>query len=111
MSEMKELLEDFMKTMQYVSSTNKESVAAFSRFMEAVLKNNALDTKTKELISLAIGVARCCKYCIALHVKNALEAGATKEEIIEASLVAVLMSGGPAFAYTTEVIKALEEFG
>ncbi len=111
MSEMKELLEDFMKTIKYAGSSNKEEIAAFHRFMEAVLKENKLDTKTKELISLAIGVARCCKYCIALHVKNALEAGATKEEIMEASMVAVLMAGGPALAYTTEVIKALEEFG
>ena len=68
------------------------------------------DTKTKELISVALSVACKCKWCIAFHTKNALDAGATKDEIIEACYVAILMAGGPAFMYTRLVLEAIEEF-
>lgn len=34
--------------------------------------------------------------------------GATKEEIMEAAYVAIIMAGGPGFAYTTHVVDALE---
>jgi len=40
-----------------------------------------------------------------------MKAGASKEEILEAATVAILMGGGPALTYIAEVRKALEEFG
>ena len=45
-----------------------------------------------------------------LHVKYALEAGATREEIIEASMVAGTLDGGPALMFTNYVLKALDDF-
>jgi alkylhydroperoxidase/carboxymuconolactone decarboxylase family protein YurZ len=36
--------------------------------------------------------------------------GATKEEIIEAASVAVMMAGGPGMAHVIEVMKAIEAF-
>ena len=46
----------------------------FSGMAQAALKTNALDTKTKELIALAIGVATRCDDCIAFH-EGGLRAG------------------------------------
>jgi AhpD family alkylhydroperoxidase len=74
-------------------------------------KPGALTTKEKELISIALGIAAHCAYCIALHVKNAIEAGATRQEIMEASFVAGLMGGGPSIAYIRLVLDACEQFG
>ena len=82
----------------------------FMVFLRRVEEKGALDTKTKELISVALSVAAKCKWCIAFHTKNALDAGATKDEIMEACYVAILMTGGPAFMYTQFVLKAIEEF-
>ena len=82
----------------------------FMVFLRRVEEKGALDTKTKELISVALSVACKCKWCIAFHTKNALDAGATKDEIIEACYVAILMTGGPAFMYTQFVLRAIEEF-
>ncbi|RLF64047.1 MAG: carboxymuconolactone decarboxylase family protein, partial [Thermoplasmata archaeon] len=39
-----------------------------------------------------------------------LEIGVTRDEIMEASTVAILMGGGPALTYVSEVKKALDEF-
>ena len=82
----------------------------FMVFLRRVEEQGVLDTKTKELISIALSVACKCKWCIAFHTKNALDAGATKDEIVEACYVAILMAGGPAFMYTRLVLEAIDEF-
>lgn len=51
--------------------------------------------KAKELMALSIAVCVRCDGCIAYHVHDALEAGASRDEIAEAIGVAVLMGGGP----------------
>lgn len=69
-----------------------------------------VETQTKELIALAIGVAKHCDGCIAFHTRAALQAGAPPEEIMETLMVTVAMDGGPALMYTTHVMEAIEEF-
>ena len=59
-------------------------------------------------MALGIGVAQRCKPCIVAHTKKCLEAGATKEQILEAASVAVIMNGGPAYMYIPVVIDTLE---
>jgi AhpD family alkylhydroperoxidase len=76
---------------------------------EAVLKPGALDTKSKELIALGISVSGHCDECIAYHTRASIAAGATKEEVVEALGVAVLMGGGPSFAYSTHALAAMEQ--
>jgi len=42
-----------------------------------------LDTKTKELMALAISVTHGCDDCIAHHVHDAIDAGASRDEITD----------------------------
>jgi len=83
---------------------------AFAALSEAASAPGKLDAKTKELIALAIGVTNRCDECIAVHVQDALQAGATKQDIIETLGVAILMGGGPSVMYSTHAIAALKEF-
>jgi len=110
MGEMKEAIEQVMEMLKLMSKEQPQSMRHFKEFMDTVLKEGNLDTKTKELIAVATAITARCKYCIAIHVNKALKAGATKEEILEAASVAILMGGGPAMTYVVEVKKALEEF-
>lgn len=110
MGEMKESVDDVMKTMELMSKQQPETMRYFKAFTGSVLKKGVLDTKTKELVALGTAITARCKYCIAIHVEKALKVGATKEEILEAAAVAILMGGGPAMTYVVEVKKALEEF-
>lgn len=110
MGEMKESVDQVMDMMKELSKHQPESMRDFKSFMGKVLKEGTLDTKTKELITLGTAITARCKYCIALHVKKALDAGATKEEIMETATVAILMGGGPAMTYVVEVKKALDEY-
>ncbi|RDV80508.1 carboxymuconolactone decarboxylase family protein [Ammonifex thiophilus] len=81
---------------------------SFNRLHEAVIKEGVLSAKQKELIAVGIAVALRCPYCIAAHVAKARELGATRQEILEAASVAILMGGGPSAAYTVEVLKVLD---
>lgn len=107
---MTKTLNEVHQLVENASEKYPKLTGSFMVFLRRVEAEGALDTKSKELISVALSVALKCKWCIALHVKNALEAGATRDEIMEASFVAVLMAGGPALMYTQLVIKAIDEF-
>jgi len=107
---MKKSIDDVMEMMSALSEHQPETMRHFKMFMGQVLKEGILDTKTKELIAVGTAITARCKYCIALHVKKALDAGATKDELMETATVAMLMGGGPAMTYIVEVKKALDEF-
>lgn len=84
-------------------------VEQFLSFVESTESVGALDPKTKELISLSIGVAVRCEPCILWHADGAIDAGATAEEITEALTVAVVMGGGPALMYASKAYRVQAE--
>ncbi|HJQ68352.1 MAG TPA: carboxymuconolactone decarboxylase family protein [Blastocatellia bacterium] len=51
-----------------------------------------LDTKTQELISIAASLVAKCQGCIEGHLKKAMEAGATEEEISETICIAAAIN-------------------
>jgi len=85
-----------------------EIMRGFGGMFQAVMKEGSLSVREKELIALAVGLAVRCVPCINLHVKKCLQAGASREQILEAAGVAVMMQGGPSFTHVPEVIHALE---
>ena len=107
---MKKKLDEVMSTIERITKDNPEEAKCFMDFVKSAEEGGALDVKTKELISIALSVAEHCEWCIAFHVKNALGTGATKDEIMEACIVAVVMGGGPSMMYLKPVIDAVDEF-
>ena len=85
-----------------------DMMKGFGGFFQTVMKEGALSVREKELIALAIGLAVRCVPCMNLHVKKCLEAGATREQILEAAAVTVMMRGGPSYTHVPEVIDALD---
>jgi alkylhydroperoxidase/carboxymuconolactone decarboxylase family protein YurZ len=45
-----------------------------------------------------------CAWCIAVPVKGCVDQSATKEEILEAAMLAVVMGGGPKLMYIKIVL-------
>lgn len=82
----------------------------FGELHRAAFAEGALDTRTKELIALAIGVVEGCDGCIASHAQAAVRAGASKQEAAEAIGVTFLMKGGPATIYGPRAYDAFCEF-
>jgi AhpD family alkylhydroperoxidase len=87
-----------------------EVMKAFSSIAQAATKAGVLDTKTKELIALAVGVAVRCDDCIGFHAKAASERGATPEEILETLGMAIYMGAGPSVMYAAHALEAYSQF-
>jgi AhpD family alkylhydroperoxidase len=102
---------EIMGNLKKIYAETPEQMAAFQGFLHAAEKEGALAKKQKELIAIGCSVVSHCDWCIAYHVKEAIDAGATRQEILEAAWVSVLMGGGPALMYAQGVFKALEDFG
>ena len=88
-----------------------QAYASQSDFNDKVYADGAVSTKTKRLIAVAIAIEDGCPGCITFQTKNAVEAGASKEEIVESMAVATSMGGTTANAWVWIVVKMLRELG
>lgn len=104
------MVKDFTAGMKPLRDGAPDVMAGFSAMAKAATANGALDTKTKELIALAIGVAVRCNPCIAFHAKAAVRAGASRDEVMETLAMAVYMGAGPSVMYATQALEAVETF-
>ncbi|MCC6484821.1 MAG: carboxymuconolactone decarboxylase family protein [Armatimonadetes bacterium] len=86
-----------------------QAAKGFAQMDQLLMAEGAISAKVKELIALGIAIADHCVPCLRAHVSGCMEEGATREEIIEAAQVAVVMGGGPALIHLPMVIEALDE--
>ncbi|OYT60151.1 MAG: hypothetical protein B6U75_02380 [Desulfurococcales archaeon ex4484_217_1] len=110
LEEPKKIVEEYMKAIRQYYKFDKETAQAFFRFSGAATRTHVLPEKIKHLITIAVSVATHCKECVAIHIRDALEAGATPEEIIDAVTPALLLAGGPGTTMLDIVFKSIEAF-
>ncbi|PWE31252.1 hypothetical protein DDZ14_13800 [Maritimibacter sp. 55A14] len=79
----------------------------FRAFSKAVFAEGALDTRTKQLIALAVAHVTQCPWCIEGHVKAARREGASGEQIMEAIWVAAEMRAGAAWAHSLKAVDLI----
>jgi AhpD family alkylhydroperoxidase len=84
-------------------------MSGFARLHRKGVEDGALSRKTKEMMALAISIATGCEGCIAYHTHDAIQAGATRAELLETLGVAILMGGGPAAIYATYAMQAIKQ--
>ena len=91
---------------------NKKS-KVYNSFLE-LEKNTYIDNKLskmyKELIALGISVIIKCESCMEWHINEALNSGASEEQILETLEVAIEMGGGPATVSSRFAIKVLDYY-
>src|SRR3972149_5760163 len=110
---MENQLEYYNETGKYRDRFDDELpvMAAYTAFRKQVYQDGALSLKTKRLIALACGLQAGCTRCVQGQTKDAIAAGATREEVMEAVAVAIVMGGTAVSAETWRVVKVLEELG
>ncbi len=81
--------------------------AAFNKFAGAAFADGVLSNKDKEVIAVGCAHSLRCPYCIDYHIKLALEAGASKDEMAEAIWVAIAMGAGACFAHAAVAMRTL----
>ncbi|GIX34432.1 MAG: alkyl hydroperoxide reductase AhpD [Lysobacteraceae bacterium] len=104
-----ELLDDLNAAIGRLRAGAAEPMRGFSMLAREALKPGALDLKTKELIAIAIAVASRCDGCIGFHAKAAIQAGASREEVLETLSMAIYMGAGPSMIYAAEALRAFDE--
>jgi AhpD family alkylhydroperoxidase len=73
-------------------------------------EDGAIPRKVRELIALAVTCTTQCPYCIEVHVKAAKLAGATREEIVEASFIAAALRGSAAATHGAMALKFYDQY-
>jgi AhpD family alkylhydroperoxidase len=84
---------------------------AFGRLFQASFEEGVLPLKVKELIAMCISLAVNCPECARGHAEQAIENGATEDDIAEAVAVALLFVGGLIFRRSKEIEEMLRGIG
>ncbi len=106
--EVKAFFESWQADQQKMKEQAPDIVRAVGGMFATLMKEGALSVREKELIALGVGLAERCVPCMNLHVQKCLQAGATREQILEAAGVVVMMRGGPSYTHVPEIIHALD---
>lgn len=106
-----EALDEINKTFGFVPAFIKQMPdTMISTFWFAMKNfqanpNTALDTKTKELVGLAVASQIPCEYCVYFHTAAAKKAGANDQEIKEAVGMAAMTRLGSTLLNGTQIDK------
>ena len=91
-------------------SSRSKVYKAFTGMEQSTYIDGVLKKKEKELIAIGISVTMNCESCMEWHIKQALDDGATQEEIIEVIEVGIEMSGGPGTVAARFAMNVLEYY-
>lgn len=94
-----------IKKLPKLGSKASEAWQTFLAFDKAALADGAIPKKYKELIAVAVALTTQCPYCIDIHADAARMAGASDEELAEASFVAAALRAGGAVTHATHAMK------
>ncbi len=79
--------------MELFQKEAPEVAAAFNNLIMSLVASKGLDQKTKQLIYIALKAATGDDMAVKAHVPMAKAAGATREEVVDAILMTLTVSG------------------
>ena len=88
-----------LKRLGPMGKLTPEAMAGFQALDNAALADGVIPKKYKELMAIAVGLTTQCPYCLEVHRKAAIAAGATSTELAETVFVATALCAGAAFAH------------
>ncbi len=98
-------LEKF-KEMQKLAPEEFKRWAAFDGIVGL---DGKIPRKYRELIAVAAACVTQCPYCLDVHAQGARKAGATREELAEASLIAAALRAGGGATHGALALKLFDE--
>jgi AhpD family alkylhydroperoxidase len=93
---------------QLAASAPVEAAAFLAFNASAERSDGIIPPKYRELISIGVALATQCSYCLDVHTRRALAAGATRSEIGEATFVTAAVRAGAALGHGLLVQKILD---
>jgi len=102
--------ENDLKLLKEMSKLAPDDFRAWANLDGIVAREDGrIPRKYRELIAIAVAHTTQCVYCIEVHTKNAKKAGASKEEVAEAVLLAAALRAGGAAAHGTLAMKFYDQ--
>lgn len=101
-------IEERNECQQKIKEEMPDLYEGFGSLLQSTYKDGHLPLKMKEIVAVACSVAVQSESCVLAHVKKAIDAGATKEEILEAGAIGVEMGGGPSLVFAKDAIDVAE---
>ena len=107
--------------MHYHDSDDLKTLAEFKQLapaewegflaLDAVVgkADSQIPKKYRELIAIAVACTTQCPYCLEVHTRKAKRAGATREEIVEVSLIAAALRAGAAATHGALALKLFDK--
>jgi AhpD family alkylhydroperoxidase len=76
-----------------VMSRRGDMFLAYSELNKSVFySEQALDRKTAELAGIAAGAALGAEFCLEVHIRQAIKAGASEDEVFEALMIGSMVA-------------------
>jgi len=97
------------KLNQKILAQGNLEIKRFFALDGQVYRPGALTAKTKELLGLASSLVLRCDDCIAYHLIQAKETGASRDEIFETLSVALVVGGSIVIPHLRRAVDFLEE--
>jgi AhpD family alkylhydroperoxidase len=102
--------ENDLKLLREMKNAAPQEFQAWANLDAIVTREDGkIPRKYRELIALAVAHTTQCVYCIEVHAQNAKKAGATREEVVEAVLLAAALRAGGAAAHGTLALKFFDK--
>ena len=96
---------DNLKKLPKIGELAPEAMTAFRAYDKAALADGAIPKKYKELMAIAVSLTTQCPYCIEVHRQQALNAGATEQELAEVVHVAAALRAGASVTHGTHLFQ------
>ncbi|AVR95150.1 carboxymuconolactone decarboxylase family protein [Pseudoduganella armeniaca] len=103
--------DDLGLARELIALAPTEAKAFLGMKAAAERSDGVIPDKYRELISIAVALATQCAYCIDAHTKNAVQAGATREEIAETAFIAAALKAGAAVGHGLLALRLFDEAG
>ena len=94
-----------MRKLKSLGTNAPNTWKAYLAFDEAARSDGAIPRKYKELIAVAVALTTQCPYCVEIHKGEALKAGATEPELVEAAFVAADLRAGGTITHATHLVS------
>ena len=99
--------------LKSIGDLKKLAPAEFNGFVEldkiVGREDGAIPRKYRELIAIAVASTTQCPYCLDVHSRNAKKAGASREEVAEASMISAALRAGAAVTHGLLALKLYDK--
>lgn len=111
MTERVEQFTEYRKKMneRLLAEDNRVIKRMFSLDSLTFSSEGALDRKSKELLGLVASLVLRCDDCVSYHIASSVEAGASKDEIMETMSIGLVVGGTIVIPHLRRATEFLDE--